>query len=131
MVCKDARMRLISEVMNGIKMVKLNGWEEHMKARISEERQKEINILWRLAYWNAATSLSWSCAPFVVAGESNKYSLILTSFSYDFWNVRYCRSDKQRFNSANYFCRTFAFQHPSFSDGCLYRRFYADCRVYG
>lgn len=71
MECKDKRLRLISEVMNGIKMIKLYGWEKRMKERILEERQKEIRVLRRLAFLNAATSLSWSCAPFVVAGELN------------------------------------------------------------
>lgn len=76
MKCKDKRLRLISEVMNGIKMVKFYGWEEYMKTRILEERQKEIQILRRLAFLNAATSLSWSCAPFVVAGKLKKDLII-------------------------------------------------------
>ncbi|KAI6229423.1 ATP-binding cassette sub-family C member 8 [Aphelenchoides besseyi] len=68
--CKDRRLRLISEVMNGIKMVKLFGWESFMQQKILEERRKEVNVLKRLAFWNAATSLSWSCAPFLVAATT-------------------------------------------------------------
>ena len=32
-----------------------------------EIRQKELKVLRRLAYFNAAITLSWSCAPFLVA----------------------------------------------------------------
>lgn len=87
MECKDKRLRLISEVMNGIKMIKLYGWEEYMKERILEQRQKEIRILRRLAFLNAATSLSWFCAPFVVAGKFKQlteghFLLVLTFGTY-------------------------------------------------
>jgi ABC-type multidrug transport system fused ATPase/permease subunit len=67
MECKDKRLRILSEVMNGIKMIKLYGWEQHMHERIQEQRQREVKILRRLAFLNVAISFSWTCAPFLVA----------------------------------------------------------------
>lgn len=55
--------------MNGIKMVKMYGWEKRMKERILEERQKEIQVLRRYAFLQMVTSFTWSCAPFLVAGK--------------------------------------------------------------
>ncbi|CAD5217623.1 unnamed protein product [Bursaphelenchus okinawaensis] len=67
MECKDKRLRMLNEVISGMKLVKLYGWEEEVKQKILDEREKEIRILRKLAYWNAATSLTWACAPFLVA----------------------------------------------------------------
>ncbi|KAF8354986.1 mrp-1 [Pristionchus pacificus] len=64
---KDERLKLMSEVLNGMKVLKLYAWEESMAKKILDIRQKEINVLKRIAYLNALTSLSWACAPFLVA----------------------------------------------------------------
>ncbi|GMT07512.1 hypothetical protein PENTCL1PPCAC_29686 [Pristionchus entomophagus] len=64
---KDERLKLMSEVLNGMKVLKLYAWEESMAKKILDIRQKEINVLKRIAYLNAVTSLSWACAPFLVA----------------------------------------------------------------
>ncbi|GMR61820.1 hypothetical protein PMAYCL1PPCAC_32015 [Pristionchus mayeri] len=64
---KDERLKLMSEVLNGMKVLKLYAWEESMAKKILGIRQKEINVLKKIAYLNALTSLSWACAPFLVA----------------------------------------------------------------
>ncbi|VDL80145.1 unnamed protein product [Nippostrongylus brasiliensis] len=64
---KDERLKMMSEVLNGIKVLKLYAWEKSMENAISKIREKEINVLKKLAFLNAATSLSWACAPFLVA----------------------------------------------------------------
>ena len=64
---KDERLKMTSEALNGMKVLKLYAWEESMKKMILEIRQKEVAILRKLAYLNAATALTWSCAPFLVA----------------------------------------------------------------
>ncbi|XP_076446983.1 multidrug resistance-associated protein 1-like [Babylonia areolata] len=46
---KDLRVRLWNEIVNGIKVIKLNSWELSFKRRISEARKLEIQCLWRVA----------------------------------------------------------------------------------
>lgn len=64
---KDERLKMTSEALNGIKVLKLYAWEASMQRMIIDIRQKEIEILRKLAFLNATTALSWSCAPFLVA----------------------------------------------------------------
>ncbi|PIO52341.1 ABC transporter, ATP-binding protein, partial [Teladorsagia circumcincta] len=63
---KDERLKMMSEVLNGIKVLKLYAWEKSMENAILNIRVKELNVLRRLAFLNAATTLSWACAPFLV-----------------------------------------------------------------
>ncbi|PIO54695.1 hypothetical protein TELCIR_23935, partial [Teladorsagia circumcincta] len=62
---KDERLKMMSEVLNGIKVLKLYAWEKSMENAILNIRVKELNVLRRLAFLNAATTLSWACAPFL------------------------------------------------------------------
>ncbi|EGT43916.1 hypothetical protein CAEBREN_28994 [Caenorhabditis brenneri] len=64
---KDERMKLMSEILNGMKVLKLYSWEQSMEKMVLDIREKEIRVLKRLSYLNAATTLSWACAPFLVA----------------------------------------------------------------
>ncbi|CAJ0609669.1 unnamed protein product [Cylicocyclus nassatus] len=64
---KDERMKLMSEILSGIKVLKLYAWEKSMQNTVLDIRQKELNVLKKLAFLNAATTLSWACAPFLVA----------------------------------------------------------------
>uniref|UniRef100_A0AC35TYJ0 Multidrug resistance-associated protein lethal(2)03659 n=1 Tax=Rhabditophanes sp. KR3021 TaxID=114890 RepID=A0AC35TYJ0_9BILA len=67
MKLKDQRLKMVNEVLSGIKVLKLYNWEDSLESTIHAIRQKELLVLEKLAYLNAATSLSWSCAPFLVA----------------------------------------------------------------
>ncbi|TMS36963.1 hypothetical protein L596_004005 [Steinernema carpocapsae] len=64
---KDERLKMMSEMLNGIKVLKFYAWEESMQKMILNIRKKEIAVLKKLAYLNAVTSLTWTCAPFLVA----------------------------------------------------------------
>ncbi len=64
---KDTRVKNMNEILQGIKIIKLYGWEPSCEKRIGDVRDKEINILTNLAYLSAGTSFIWSCAPFVVS----------------------------------------------------------------
>ena len=63
---KDQRIRLTSEVLNGIKVIKLYAWEEHFQKDVKDIRNNEMAELRKFAYLNAGLSFSWSCAPFLV-----------------------------------------------------------------
>ena len=63
---KDRRIRLMNEVLNGIKVIKLYAWENHFQSNIQSIRQKELTILRSTAYLNATASFMGTCAPFLV-----------------------------------------------------------------
>ncbi|XP_061382593.1 multidrug resistance-associated protein 1 isoform X5 [Danaus plexippus] len=64
---KDERVKLMNEVLNGIKVLKMYAWEPSFEAQILKIRNKEMNVLKQTAYLNSATSFIWSCAPFLVS----------------------------------------------------------------
>ncbi|XP_014222082.1 multidrug resistance-associated protein 1 isoform X9 [Trichogramma pretiosum] len=64
---KDERVKLMNEVLNGIKVLKLYAWEPSFEEQILQIRNKEIKVLKEAAYLNAGTSFIWSCAPFLVS----------------------------------------------------------------
>ena len=63
---KDCRIRLMNEVLNGVKVIKLYAWEEHFKMDVQNIRQKELVILRNTTYLNAVAYFTWTCAPFLV-----------------------------------------------------------------
>ncbi|XP_068898237.1 multidrug resistance-associated protein 1 isoform X2 [Tenebrio molitor] len=64
---KDERVKLMNEVLSGIKVLKLYAWEPSFENQILKIRSKEIQVLKEAAYMNAGTSFIWSCAPFLVS----------------------------------------------------------------
>ncbi|KRZ88108.1 Multidrug resistance-associated protein 1, partial [Trichinella sp. T8] len=63
---KDERMKLVNEILNGIKVLKLYAWEMAFGKQVNNIRKKELDILKTAAYYRAATSFIWTCAPFLV-----------------------------------------------------------------
>ncbi|KAG0084918.1 hypothetical protein BGZ92_009462 [Podila epicladia] len=57
MKATDERVRITSEVLASIKIVKLYGWEEAFKERILKTKRKELDILYRSGVVQAAISL--------------------------------------------------------------------------
>ncbi|XP_054711811.1 multidrug resistance-associated protein 1-like [Uloborus diversus] len=64
---KDERVKLVNEVLSGIKVLKLYAWENAFKKKIDEIREREIKHLKGIAYLNSAGMMIWSCSPFIVA----------------------------------------------------------------
>ncbi|KAL0984010.1 hypothetical protein UPYG_G00135860 [Umbra pygmaea] len=67
MLYKDARIKLMNEILNGIKVLKLYAWENSFKDQVLEIRQKELNVLRKTAYLGAMSTMAWTSAPFLVA----------------------------------------------------------------
>lgn len=63
---KDDRIKLMNEILGGIKVLKLYAWEPSFENQVQAIRDKEVAILKKTAILNAASSLIWSCAPFMV-----------------------------------------------------------------
>uniref|UniRef100_A0A673CNG5 ATP-binding cassette, sub-family C (CFTR/MRP), member 3 n=1 Tax=Sphaeramia orbicularis TaxID=375764 RepID=A0A673CNG5_9TELE len=64
---KDARIKLMNEILNGIKVLKLYAWENSFKEKVLAIRQQELNVLRKTAYLGALSTMAWTSAPFLVA----------------------------------------------------------------
>ncbi|CAK6969621.1 multidrug resistance-associated protein 1 [Scomber scombrus] len=67
MKSKDNRIKLMNEMLNGIKVLKLYAWELAFKDKVSEIRESELRVLKKAAYLGAVSTFTWVCAPFLVA----------------------------------------------------------------
>uniref|UniRef100_A0A8U7P8L9 Multidrug resistance-associated protein 1 n=1 Tax=Corvus moneduloides TaxID=1196302 RepID=A0A8U7P8L9_CORMO len=67
MKSKDNRIKLMNEILNGIKVLKLYAWELAFREKVLEIREKELQVLKKSAYLAAMATFTWVCAPFLVA----------------------------------------------------------------
>ncbi|XP_053551240.1 multidrug resistance-associated protein 1 isoform X2 [Bombina bombina] len=67
MKCKDNRIKVMNEILNGIKVLKLYAWEIAFKEKVLGIRQQELEVLKKSAYLAAVGTFTWVCAPFLVA----------------------------------------------------------------
>ncbi|CAG2120145.1 unnamed protein product, partial [Medioppia subpectinata] len=63
---KDKRVKLMSEILNGIKVLKLYAWETSFRDLAMTYRSKECLSLKSMAYLNAAMVFTFSAAPFFI-----------------------------------------------------------------
>ena len=86
MSIKDSRTRLMDEVLNGIKVIKLNGWQDVFCEKIKQVRDLELETLRKMGVLYSFTSLTWSITPFLVS--------LVTFTIYSFTNTEPLTSTK-------------------------------------
>uniref|UniRef100_A0A8B9QLM8 Canalicular multispecific organic anion transporter 1 n=1 Tax=Apteryx owenii TaxID=8824 RepID=A0A8B9QLM8_APTOW len=64
---KDERMKIMNEILNGIKILKLFAWEPSFEKRIKEIRARELRDLLNFSYLQSISIFVFSCAPFLVS----------------------------------------------------------------
>nr|CAB3219626.1 multidrug resistance-associated protein 1-like [Phallusia mammillata] len=64
---KDERIKLMNEILNGIKVLKMYAWEMSFKDKITKIRSKELKQLRRAAYLNALSQFAVVWTPFLVS----------------------------------------------------------------
>ncbi len=67
---QDSRIKMMIEILNGIRVIKFYGWEVSVKNIIENLRMKEITNLIKSSLLNAFTSFTWNSAPIIVACSS-------------------------------------------------------------
>ncbi|GMK60092.1 hypothetical protein CspeluHIS016_0903090 [Cutaneotrichosporon spelunceum] len=68
MSIKDVRTRLMSEILNNIKSIKLYGWENAFSAKVFDARNNmELTMLKKIGIVQSASNFFWSTTPFLVA----------------------------------------------------------------
>lgn len=64
---KDERIRLLDEVLSGVRQIKIMGWEQAFFQRIQEARRREASVLRQKQLLEAFSNFSWSAAPVATA----------------------------------------------------------------
>ncbi|RWS30840.1 multidrug resistance-associated protein 1-like protein [Leptotrombidium deliense] len=67
MKAKDKRTKLMNEILNGIKILKLYAWENSFVEQVRNIRDVEVDALKKQAYYAGGVTFAFSCAPFFVA----------------------------------------------------------------
>lgn len=64
---KDERVKLMNEILSGIRVLKLYAWEESFEEQVLKIRNRELNVLRKSRYLHAFTSFIMNCTPFMVS----------------------------------------------------------------
>ena len=64
---KDMRVKLLNEILSGIKVLKMYAWEKSFIKKIGEIRKIEVDALKWVQYLDSLLFLTWNAAPFLVA----------------------------------------------------------------
>uniref|UniRef100_A0A671YDR5 ATP-binding cassette, sub-family C (CFTR/MRP), member 2 n=1 Tax=Sparus aurata TaxID=8175 RepID=A0A671YDR5_SPAAU len=64
---KDKRLKIMNEILNGIKILKLYGWEPSFQAQVEGIRGKELKVMRKFAYLSSVSTFIFSCAPALVS----------------------------------------------------------------
>ncbi|XP_037699129.1 multidrug resistance-associated protein 7 isoform X3 [Choloepus didactylus] len=64
---KDARVKLMTELLSGIRVIKFCGWEQVLGARIEACRARELGRLRVIKYLDAACVYLWAALPVVIS----------------------------------------------------------------
>ena len=63
---KDERIKMVNEVLNGIKVIKLYAWERPMEEVISNLRNRELVLIRRAAILETFSDMLNCASPFLV-----------------------------------------------------------------
>ncbi|XP_064624457.1 multidrug resistance-associated protein 1-like isoform X1 [Lineus longissimus] len=67
MILKDSRLKLLNEILNGMKVLKLYGWEKSFQQKIMCIRNQEVKKLRMAAFIDALAYCSWFLTPFLIS----------------------------------------------------------------
>lgn len=60
-------LKLMTEILFGIRVLKYYNWEEHFTQKIAEARKKELHHLKVLKYLDAVCVYTWAALPVVIS----------------------------------------------------------------
>ncbi|XP_077114465.1 ATP-binding cassette sub-family C member 2 [Ranitomeya variabilis] len=67
---KDKRLKIMNEILNGIKILKLYAWEPSFEKQVQGIREKELKDMLHFAYLFSVSLFVFTCAPFLVSVAS-------------------------------------------------------------
>ncbi|KAJ3774339.1 hypothetical protein FB446DRAFT_729352 [Lentinula raphanica] len=77
----DARVQVVTEIMDVLRMIKMFGWEQKMKDRISSKREEELSFIKRLRLLGMMTAISKSQVLTMLATYSTYSMVVFDKFS--------------------------------------------------
>ncbi|XP_042665462.1 multidrug resistance-associated protein 1-like isoform X3 [Centrocercus urophasianus] len=63
----DQRVKLLSEMLHGIKILKLYAWEPSYQRKVMDIREREVDVLKSSGYLKTYSMLTLTCIPFMVS----------------------------------------------------------------
>ena len=63
---KDTRIKVMNEILDGIKVLKLYAWEPSFARKVEAIREKEVATLKKMSYLGAVQTFMFTAAPFMV-----------------------------------------------------------------
>uniref|UniRef100_A0A8C5PJK7 Canalicular multispecific organic anion transporter 1 n=1 Tax=Leptobrachium leishanense TaxID=445787 RepID=A0A8C5PJK7_9ANUR len=64
---KDQRLKIMNEMLSGIKILKLFAWEPSFENQVQEIRERELKDLLNFTYLHSVSLFIFTCAPFLVS----------------------------------------------------------------
>uniref|UniRef100_A0AAQ4Q2F0 ATP-binding cassette, sub-family C (CFTR/MRP), member 2 n=1 Tax=Gasterosteus aculeatus aculeatus TaxID=481459 RepID=A0AAQ4Q2F0_GASAC len=64
---KDKRLKIMNEILNGIKILKLYAWETSFQAQVDGIRGEELKVMRKFAYLTSVSTFIFSSAPALVS----------------------------------------------------------------
>uniref|UniRef100_A0A3P8T989 ATP-binding cassette, sub-family C (CFTR/MRP), member 2 n=1 Tax=Amphiprion percula TaxID=161767 RepID=A0A3P8T989_AMPPE len=64
---KDQRLKIMNEILNGIKILKLYAWEPSFQTQVEDIRGEELKVMRKFAYLSSVSTFIFSCAPALVS----------------------------------------------------------------
>ena len=78
---QDSRIKMMNEILNGVKVIKFYGWELSFKDIVGDIRITELDYLKKMSYLSSVTSFLWLCAPLIITIISFGSFLLLNDAS--------------------------------------------------
>uniref|UniRef100_A0A3B1IP99 Canalicular multispecific organic anion transporter 1-like n=1 Tax=Astyanax mexicanus TaxID=7994 RepID=A0A3B1IP99_ASTMX len=67
MMYKDKRMKMLNEILSGIKILKLYAWEPSFEAQVQGFRKQELEVMRKSAFLSSVSTFIFFCAPAFVS----------------------------------------------------------------
>ncbi|XP_041640876.1 ATP-binding cassette sub-family C member 10 [Cheilinus undulatus] len=64
---KDSRVKVMTEILFGIRVIKFYNWESHFTQKVSECRKQELSHLKAIKYLDALCVYTWAALPVVIS----------------------------------------------------------------
>ncbi|KAK7101675.1 hypothetical protein V1264_020017 [Littorina saxatilis] len=67
MAFKDNRLKMLTEVVNGIKILKMYAWEPSFISKLNAARGKELDVMWWRSFWETALHCYHQVMPYMIS----------------------------------------------------------------
>uniref|UniRef100_A0A3P9LP00 ATP-binding cassette, sub-family C (CFTR/MRP), member 2 n=1 Tax=Oryzias latipes TaxID=8090 RepID=A0A3P9LP00_ORYLA len=64
---KDKRLKIMNEILNGVKILKLFAWEPSFQSQVESIRGEELKVMKKFAYLSSVSTFIFNCAPALVS----------------------------------------------------------------